>query len=106
METLFEAARRCLDEADPSRKMALTHAAAGAFARGEFDVQDEQSAAEGLFWCNVTGARHSRSTEGVSVFEASLVALLGVLILLASVNRRHRPPHPPSPPLGAATPLL
>lgn len=61
-----------------------------AFARGEFDVQDEQSAAEGLFWCNVTGARHSRSTEGVSVFEASLVALLGVLILLASVNRSNR----------------
>lgn len=61
-----------------------------AFARGELDVQAEQSAAEGLFWCNVTGARHSRSTEGVSVFEASLVALLGVLILLASVNRSNR----------------
>jgi len=36
--TLFEAARQCLDESDPARKMALTHAAAAAFARGELAV--------------------------------------------------------------------
>ena len=36
--TLFEAARQCLDEPDPVRKMAMTHAAAAAFARGELAI--------------------------------------------------------------------
>src|SRR5690606_25848218 len=31
---LFEAARACLDEADPARKVVLTHEYAAAFARG------------------------------------------------------------------------
>ena len=38
---LFDAARECLREPDPSRKMALTHAAAAAFARGELAVDDD-----------------------------------------------------------------
>ncbi len=46
METLFEAARRCLDEADPSQKMALTRAAAADFARGELAVPDDAPAPE------------------------------------------------------------
>ena len=35
METLFEAARACLDAADPAEKAELTHAHAAAFLRGE-----------------------------------------------------------------------
>jgi uncharacterized ferritin-like protein (DUF455 family) len=42
--TLYEAAKACLDEPDPSRKMALTHAAAAAFARGELAVPGDAPA--------------------------------------------------------------
>jgi uncharacterized ferritin-like protein (DUF455 family) len=42
--SLFDSARECLDEADPVRKMALTRAAAAAFARGELMVPDDAPA--------------------------------------------------------------
>ncbi|MBP6596066.1 MAG: ferritin-like domain-containing protein [Arenimonas sp.] len=38
MDSVFDAAQRCLAESDPARKMALTHAAASAFACGELAV--------------------------------------------------------------------
>ena len=45
---LFDAARACLDEADPARKMAMTHAAAAAFARGELRVPDDAPAPQAI----------------------------------------------------------
>jgi uncharacterized ferritin-like protein (DUF455 family) len=44
MDRLFDVARQCLAESDPVRKMALTHAAAAAFARGELTVEDDAPA--------------------------------------------------------------
>ena len=44
MGSLFEAARRCLDESDPARKLALTHAAAAAFARGDLVLPEDAPA--------------------------------------------------------------
>ncbi|TNJ35270.1 ferritin-like domain-containing protein [Arenimonas terrae] len=41
MRSLFDAARACLDEAEPARKVALTHAAATAFRAGELGIPDD-----------------------------------------------------------------
>ncbi|MBP8741361.1 MAG: DUF455 domain-containing protein, partial [Pseudoxanthomonas sp.] len=38
MTSLFEAARQCLDAADPADKVALTHRHAAAFLRGELAI--------------------------------------------------------------------
>ncbi|HRF84431.1 MAG TPA: DUF455 domain-containing protein, partial [Pseudoxanthomonas sp.] len=38
MPNLFDAARACLDAADPAQKVALTHRHAAAFLRGELAI--------------------------------------------------------------------
>jgi uncharacterized ferritin-like protein (DUF455 family) len=46
MACLYAAARACLDAADPARKLALTHEAAAAFARGELAPSADAPAPE------------------------------------------------------------
>lgn len=46
MISLFDAARACLDAADPAEKVALTQHHAAAFARGELAVPDDPPAPE------------------------------------------------------------
>jgi uncharacterized ferritin-like protein (DUF455 family) len=44
MDSLFDVARACLDEADPARKLAMTRAGAAAFACGELALPDDAPA--------------------------------------------------------------
>jgi uncharacterized ferritin-like protein (DUF455 family) len=44
MDSLLDVARACLAEADPARKLAMTHAGAAAFARGDLALPDDAPA--------------------------------------------------------------
>lgn len=44
MKSLFAAAKQCLAESDPTRKLAMTREAAAAFARGELEIPGDEPA--------------------------------------------------------------